>query len=252
MTPTALGDKFCMEYHEAQYWDLCFSIFFYAIFYFFEDYEIANYADDTTPYSAQRSHQFVIEGLEKSSAILFEWLENDFMKVNTDKSHLLLSGNTKLTSNIDNNITESEMKQELLGITIDSTLSFEEHVNKICKKASRKLNALARISSYMDIQKQRAGMKSFITSQFSSCPLLWMFHSRKLNNEINTIHERTLRIAYCDKHSAFQQLLEKDNSVSIHHRNLQVLATEMFKVNMNLSPDLMNDIFLKRTNPYTL
>ena len=74
-----------------------------------------------------------------------------------------------------------------------------------------------------------------------------MFHSRKLNNKINTIHERALRIAYCDKHSTFQQLLEKDNSVSIHHRNLQVLATEMFKVNMNLSPDLMNDIFLKRT-----
>ena len=174
------------------------------------------------------------------------------MKVNTDKSHLLLSGNTKLTSNIDNNITESEMKQKLLGITIDSNLSFEEHVNNICKKASQKLNALASISSYMDIQKQRASMKSFITSQFSSCPLPWMFHSRKLNNKINAIHERALRIAYCDKHSTFQQLLEKDNSVSINHRNLQVLATKMFKVNMNLSPDLMNDIFLNRTNPYTL
>ena len=79
-----------------------------------------------------------------------------------------------------------------------------------------------------------------------------MFHSRKLNNKINAIHERALRIAYCDKHYTFQQLLEKDNSVSINHRNLQVLATKMFKVNMNLSPDLMNDIFLNRTNPYTL
>ena len=81
------------------------------------------------------------------------------MKVNTDKSHLLLSGNTKLASNIDNKTAESEMKQEPLGITIDSKLSFEEHVNNICKKASQKLNALARISSYMDIQKQRASMK---------------------------------------------------------------------------------------------
>ena len=72
-----------------------------------------------------------------------------------------------------------------------------------------------------------------------------MFHSRKLNNKINAIHERALRIAYCDKHSTFQQLLEKDNSVSTHHRNLQVLGTEMFKVNMNLSPDLVNNIFEK-------
>ena len=69
------------------------------------------------------------------------------MKVNTDKSHLLLSGNTKLASSIDNKTAESEMKQESLGITTDSKLSFEEHVNNICKKASQKLNALARISS---------------------------------------------------------------------------------------------------------
>ena len=126
------------------------------MFYFLEDYEISNYADDTTPYSAQRNHQFVIEELEKSFAILFKWLGNNFMKVNTDKRHLLLSRNTKQTSNIENNIIKSEMKQELLGITLDSNLSFEEHVNNICRKASQKLNTLTRISSYMDIQKRRS------------------------------------------------------------------------------------------------
>ena len=76
---------------------LLFNIFTCDIFYFLEDYQIANYADDTTPYSAQRNHQFVTEELEKSSAILFKRRGNNFMKVNTDKSHLLLSGNTKLT-----------------------------------------------------------------------------------------------------------------------------------------------------------
>ena len=95
-------------------------------------------------------------------------------------------------------------------------------------------------------------MKSYITSQLNYCPLVWMFHSRKLNNKINAINERALRIDYCDKHSTFQQLLEKDNSVSIHHRSFQVLMTEMFKVNMNLSPGLMNDTVLKRRKPYTL
>ena len=70
MTPTALGEKFCMEYRKAQYWNLCFSIFSY-MFYFLKDYEIANHADGTTPGSAQRNHQFVIKELENSSAILF-------------------------------------------------------------------------------------------------------------------------------------------------------------------------------------
>ena len=72
------------------------------MFYFLEDYEPANYADDTTPFSAQRNHQFVMEELEKSSAILFKWVGNNFMKVNTDKSHLILSGNTKQHNRIRN------------------------------------------------------------------------------------------------------------------------------------------------------
>ena len=131
----------------------------------------------------------------------------------------------------------------LLGITIDSNLFIEEHVNNLCKKASQKLNASARIPCYMDIQKPRTTMKSFTTSQFGYCPLVWMFHSRSLNNRINSIHERALRITYGDKTSIFQQLLEKDNSVSIHHRNLQTLATEMFKISNNLSLDFVKEIF---------
>ena len=132
----------------------------YEMFYFLENYEIADYVDDTTPYSSQRNHQFVFEELEKYSAILFKWLGNNFMKVSIDKSHLLISGHTKLTSNMD--ITESEMKQELLGITIDSNLSFGEHVNNICKNANQKLNNLARLSSYTDIQKRKVIMNHLL------------------------------------------------------------------------------------------
>ena len=63
-------------------------------------------------------------------------------------------------------------------------------------------------------------MKAFVESQFGYCPLIWMFHSRGLNNKINRMHERALTITYKDKSSTFPQLLENDNSVSIHHRNV--------------------------------
>ena len=195
------------------------------MFYFMADFEIANYADDSTPFSAKTNHKSVVQELEVSSSILFTWLRNNYMKANTDKSHLLLSGNNKVTANIDGNIIESEENQVLLGVTIDSNLSFDKHINNLCKKAGAKLNALARIAGYMDIKKRRMIMKAFITSQFSYCPLIWMFHSRALNNKINTIHERSLRITYNDRTSTFEELLRKDNSVTIHHRNLQVLAT---------------------------
>ena len=65
------------------------------MFYFLEDFDIANYADDSTPYCAGKSAEFVVNNLEQSSAILFEWLNNNHMQVNTGKSHLLLSGNAR-------------------------------------------------------------------------------------------------------------------------------------------------------------
>ena len=91
------------------------------MFYFLEDYDIANYADDSTPYNADKNVESVVNNLEHSSSILFKWL-NDNMKVNTGKSHLLVSGNVRATAKIDNNYIESEKEQVLLGMTIDSIL----------------------------------------------------------------------------------------------------------------------------------
>ena len=125
------------------------------------------------------------------------------MKVNTGKSHILLSGNSRATATIDNSDIASEDEQVLLGITIDSKLTFENHINSICKKSSQKSNSLARIAPYMNIQKRGTIMKSFVTSQFSYCPLIWMFHSSRLKNKINSIHEKALRITYQDNTSTF-------------------------------------------------
>ena len=90
---------------------LLFNIFICYLFYFMEDYEIANYADDSTPFSAKPDHKSVVQELELSSSILFTWLRNNYMKANTDKSHHLLSGNSNLTANIDGNVIESEETQ---------------------------------------------------------------------------------------------------------------------------------------------
>ena len=95
-------------------------------------------------------------------------------------------------------------------------------------------------------------MNSFFKTQFDYSPLIWMCHSRENNRKTNRLHERCLRTIYNDKHSSFNELLEKDGSVSIHERSLHVLATEMYKISNGLSTPLMKDTFPINRNPYNL
>ena len=93
-------------------------------------------------------------------------------------------------------------------------------------------------------------MKAFIASEFGYCPLIWMFHSRKLNSQANKLHERPLRIVYQDCASSFSELLEKDNLTIIHNRNIQLPATELFNVKNGLSPPFMDGIFVEKAQHY--
>ena len=92
------------------------------------------------------------------------------------------------------------------------------------------VTALGRLVNIVSWEKKRIIMSAFIESQFCYCPLVWMFcHSRKLNNRINRIHERGLRMVYGDYTSTFEDILRRDESVTVHHRNVQLVAVEMFK-----------------------
>ena len=90
----------------------------------------------------------------------------------------------------------------LLGITIDSNLTFENQIDNICKRASQKLNALARVAPTRIYRKEEWLCMneewSFVTSQFGYSLLIWMFHRRRLHNIKNSIHKWALRTIYQD------------------------------------------------------
>ena len=101
----------------------------------------------------------------------------------------------------------------------------------------------------MELPKRRILMNAFFKAQFNYCPIIWMFHSRSLINKINRLHERCLRIIYKDRHSNFEKLRNKDNSVSIHYNNIHGLAIELYKIANDMSPKIMSKVFKLKDTP---
>ena len=171
------------------------------------------------------------------------------MKSNADKFHLLVSSYEKVTIKIGSHEIANTKREKLLGVHLNRVLLHDYHISQICEKASRKVCALARVTSGMRLSKKHTLMNAFLNSQFNYCPLIWMCHSRENNNKINRLHERCLRIIYKDMRSSFNALLEKDDSVSIHEKNIKILATEMFKVSKNLALPQVHEIFKLKDRP---
>ena len=104
----------------------------------------------------------------------------------------------------------------------------------------------------MTIERRTMLMKAFIGSKFAYCPLVWMCCNRSCNNDINHLHDRALRIVYNDNVSSFKDLLQRGQPVRIHHRNIRLLGTELYKTRNNISNHIMNELFEQRNIIYNL
>ena len=161
------------------------------IFYLAEGENLTNFADNNTLYVIRNDIDEIISKLEADSTILIQWFEINYFKMNADKCKLLVTNQEDdIAATVDGYAIKADKSVKLLCIRIDNKLDFHVHVSNICRKGSLKIHALARISQFMNNCKLRIVMKAFILSQFGYCPLIWMFHSRALNNRINRLHER--------------------------------------------------------------
>ena len=183
---------------------LLFNMFLNDLFLFVEESDVYNYADDNSLSVADICIHKIITKLESDI--------NNGMVLNEDKSQFMIiepsniSRNNKAKIKIENKFIEEINKGKLLGITFDNKITTSEHIKHICKQASNKLYALARISNYLNERKRKLLIKSFIIAQFNYCPIVWMYCQCRSNNLINRIHERALRIAYKDYVSDFSSV----------------------------------------------
>ena len=124
-------------------------IFDYLTNYLIEEADIMSYADDNTLHMCSKNVDVTLEKLEEVGKALFEWFSNNFLNVNADKCHLILSTDEPFSINIDNEVIKNSNNKKLLEINLYNELGFDTHVANICNRASKKLHALVRISQFM-------------------------------------------------------------------------------------------------------
>ena len=158
---------------------LLFNIYLNDLLFFAKDVGICNFADDTTAYISDQSLENDLKSLEKNSILAIRWFENNYMKLNTDKFYLIVSGYNyeQVCANIEKDLIWGRISVKLLEITIFRNLKFDKHVLKLCSKANQKLSVLSGMVKLLSFNKRRTLFKAFVKSQFKYCPIVWIFHS---------------------------------------------------------------------------
>ena len=189
-----------------------------------EETFLCNYADDNTLYSIGNT----IENVKKAPSNDFRIIQNCFQEnllfLNAKKCHYMYFGiGSENDVFIFNGIKlPSSYEEKILGVIIDHELNLI-HILRVCvKKQRQKVGELNRISSLLDPEKKRLVFNAVIKSHFSYCPLILMFSSRRSNNLINRIHERSPRTVYNNARSTFQELLQR-NKVPVLTRRISKL-----------------------------
>ena len=122
----------------------------------------------------------------------------------------------------------------------------------MCAKAVNRTNAFRRIRNYISLKKAKIIYNAFIYSTFNYCHLIWMFCSKTLNNLVNKTHKKALRLVYQKADATLNELLEIDNSKSIHVKNLHSLMCEIYKSLNSLNPKFMGSLFPEKSCSITL
>ena len=122
------------------------------LFFIMNDVDIVSFADDNTPYVSANDTTSLVKALEDAENSIFKWFKDNQMQGNAGKCHILLSTKEKVVTKVDSADIENSQSEKLLGVTLDSDLNFEKHINNICGKAKAKLSALSRVVPYMNFE----------------------------------------------------------------------------------------------------
>ena len=172
-------------------------------------------------YTSDKRASAIIDSLSHEFTILSKWFYNNFMVLNPDKcSFMLLGVDDSLQTNLvcGDEILKNAKQEKVLGVTLDNKAKFATHLSNITKNGNKKFNALTQVQNYMTTDQKKLIFSSFIKSQFTYCPLIWMFFTKRSLRRIDNIHERCLHLTQQNYRAEFERLLENAYEKSVHQK----------------------------------
>ena len=233
---------------------LFFNLFINDLFLFIERTNICNFADDNTIYSCNINLQTILKDLNYGMQNILKWFKVSSMKPNPKKFQFMILGKSTRQSiilNINNVKIRESSSVVLLRLTIDNRLTFKYQINILIRRVSFKLHALRRIRKYLTVVKTKQLYNAFINSQSNYTSIIWMFCQKQDYLKIEKIQYKALKIVY-NSNDSYEELLLRNNEVSIHQKQFRILATEVFKSLADINPDFMKSYFTTKEIPYCL
>ena len=183
-----------------------------------------------------------------------KWFADNSMKANADKFQEIVSPGSRNHKDVQVSVGDVDIafvqKIDVLGVCIDGKLNYNEHVHRICSKASAQISALQRLTGLIDYPSRKAIYTSFIASNFNYCPLVWFFASSESINEIDKIQERALTYVLKDHISDYNDLLLRSGFDSFRIYAVKSLMTELFKILNGMTPNYLSEHFVKADTAY--
>ena len=215
---------------------------------------VYNYADDNTFLNTDHRIDSLVAKLENRAMVATHWFDIIDMKSNQSKFQVMIlnkhpyQNNTSLNVNRTNVPLKSCVK--LLDVFIHYELTFSKHVNYVCKRTSRQLNAIRGISKYLKRYCLMELFHAFVSSTLNNCPTTWHFTSKPSAMKIEKVLKAALRVVYNDYTTSYSGLLDMSNRTPLFLARLKFLLVEVFKCIRGLNPGFMNTIFVMDNEPY--
>lgn len=233
---------------------LLFNIFINDLLLLDMESTVYNYADDNTIVCIDKDMSVIKEKLQGDAMKAIAWFKDNMMKANPEKFQIMFLGRGTKNKNEYISLNDTKIYTtdsiNILGLELDENLNFTKCIQSICSKVSKQINALIRIKNDLDMDSRKTIYNSYVVSNINYCCTVWMFTGRSNLRNLNKVNERALRMVYNDYSSDYKTLLCKHDNLDVYQMCLKALALEMFKIQNNLSPIYLKDLFVQNNPAY--